>query len=211
MQMFVRASQDERRKPGKPTATSRHPALRKRFVPDLVTTLICPPLNSPYSASKLLARIRNSAIESRLGITDAPLFTSSSTSLPLTIKLLANSRCPLMDTVPGFRSPEGERTLAPTSCTVSEVIEVTGATPGCSASKSVKLRPFSGTAVILRSRDDLTILRVSRFYLKLVFGNDDGVRVLAEPKNDVNFQSAVGVKNDACLSIVSEGWARDLQ
>ena len=50
--------------------------------------------------------------------------------------------------VPGFKSPEGESALAPTSCTVSEVMEVTGATPGWSASRSVKLLPLSGTAVI---------------------------------------------------------------
>ena len=55
-------------------------------MPDLVTTLIWPPLNSPYSASKLFVRMRNSAIESRLGIIAAPMFTSSSTSLPLTMK-----------------------------------------------------------------------------------------------------------------------------
>ena len=83
--------------------------------PDFVMTLICPPLNSPYSASKLLVRIRNSANESRFGIMEVPMFTSSSTSLPLTINALANSRWPLMEIVPGFRSPEGEKTLAPTS------------------------------------------------------------------------------------------------
>ena len=102
----------------------------KWFVPDFVTTLIWPPLNSPYSASKLFVKMRNSAMESRLGMTAAPMLTSSSTSLPLTMKLLANSRWPLMEIVPGFKSPEGERTLAPTSCTVSEVIDVAGATPG---------------------------------------------------------------------------------
>ena len=106
-------------------------------MPDFVTTLIWPPLNSPYSASKLFVRIRNSAMESRFGIIAAPMLTSSSTSLPFTRKLLANSRWPLIEIVPGFKSPEGESALAPTSCTVSEVMDVTGATPGCSASKSV--------------------------------------------------------------------------
>jgi len=53
-----------------------------------------------------------------------------------------------MEIVPGFKSPDGESALAPTSCTVSEVIVVAGTTPGCSASRSVKLRPFSGTPVI---------------------------------------------------------------
>jgi hypothetical protein len=78
------------------------------LVPDFVTTLIWPPLNSPYSASKLLVRIRNSAMESRLGTIAAPMLTSSSTSLPFSTKLLANSRWPLIEMVPGFKSPEGE-------------------------------------------------------------------------------------------------------
>lgn len=33
----------------------------KELVPDFVTTSIWPPLDSPYSASKLLVKIRNSA------------------------------------------------------------------------------------------------------------------------------------------------------
>ena len=81
------------------------------MVPDLVTTLIWPPLNSPYSASKLLVRIRNSAMESRLGTIAVPMLTSSSTSLPFSTKLLANSRWPLIEMVPGFKSPEGENAL----------------------------------------------------------------------------------------------------
>ena len=52
--------------------------------------------------------------------------------------------------LPGFSVPDGSRIVAPTSCTVVEQIEVAGATPGCSDSRSVKLRPFSGTAVICR-------------------------------------------------------------
>ena len=43
-------------------------AMKRRSMPDFVTTVIYPPLNSPYSASKLLVRIRNSAMESRLGM-----------------------------------------------------------------------------------------------------------------------------------------------
>ena len=39
-----------------------------RWLPDLVMTLIWPPLYSPYSASKLLVMMRNSAIASRFGM-----------------------------------------------------------------------------------------------------------------------------------------------
>ena len=53
--------------------------------------------------------------------------------------------------VPGLSVPDGSRMVAPTSCTVLEAIEVAGATPGCSDSRSVKLRPFSGTAAICRA------------------------------------------------------------
>jgi hypothetical protein len=56
------------------------------LLPDLVMTLIWPPLNSPYSASKLLVTMRNSAIASRLGMIAVPAFTSSSASLPFTLK-----------------------------------------------------------------------------------------------------------------------------
>ena len=55
------------------------------------------------------------AIESRLGMMAVPMFTSSSASLPFTMKAFANSRWPLMEMLPGLKLPDGEKKLAPTS------------------------------------------------------------------------------------------------
>ena len=74
-------------------------------------------------------------------MTAAPMLPPSSTSPPFTMKPLADSRMPLTDKLPGFRSPEGENpaSYSPVDC---------GTTPGCSASRSVKERPFRGMEVI---------------------------------------------------------------
>ncbi len=66
-----------------------------------------------------------------------PELTSSSESAPFTMKALANSRCPFTEIVPGFSTPEGSSVVAPTSCTVAEVMDVIGATPACRESRSV--------------------------------------------------------------------------
>ena len=65
------------------------------------------------------------------------MLTSSSTYASVNEKTVG--KFPLAIDRDGARVqiPQGERALAPTSCTVSEVMEVTGATPGWSASKSV--------------------------------------------------------------------------
>jgi len=73
----------------------------------------------------------------------------STTSEPFTVNPLAYSRCPLIEMVPGFKLPEGARKAAPAAWIELPVIVVAGATPGCSASRSVKLLPFSGIASIL--------------------------------------------------------------
>ena len=56
---------------------------------------------------------------------------SSRTSIPFTMKPFADSRCPLMERLPGFASPEGS-TLPVTPAIMTELgsrVE-TGATPG---------------------------------------------------------------------------------
>ena len=76
-------------------------------------------------------------MESRFGMIAVPEFTSSSASLPFTMNAFENSRCPLIEIVPGFSPPEGESALTPTSCCVFDVSDVAGTTPGCSARRSV--------------------------------------------------------------------------
>lgn len=73
------------------------------------------------------------------------MLTVSSTSLPFTTKPLAVSRCPLTDMFPGFRPPDGGVLVTPAISTAFGCCELEGITPGCNASRSVKLRPFSGT------------------------------------------------------------------
>ena len=101
------------------------------LVPDLVTTLICPPLKSPYSASKLLVITRNCSIESRFGMIAATLCTASWASAPFTMNPLAPGRPPSTDWVPGFKLPE---TDPPPGDAVSPLVleyPVIGETPGC--------------------------------------------------------------------------------
>jgi hypothetical protein len=77
------------------------------MAPDLVVTNTCPPLELPYSASKLEVRTRKLSMASRLGTIDVPMFTSSSTSLPFTLNPLEASRWLLMERLPGLASPDG--------------------------------------------------------------------------------------------------------
>ena len=114
-------------------------------VPALVVTSTCPPLEFPYSASKFDVSTRKLSIASRLGTIDVPMFTSSSTSLPLTRKPLDASRCPLMERFPGLASPEGGVEATPVMITAPGCAVFTGTMPGCTAIRSVKLRPLSGT------------------------------------------------------------------
>ena len=69
-----------------------------------VTAFIMAPLNFPYSASNELVINRNSAIESRLGITAVPRFRPSLTSPPFTRKALAVSRWPFTEMLPGGKA-----------------------------------------------------------------------------------------------------------
>ena len=117
-------------------------------VPDLVITSTCPPLELPYSASKFEVSTRKLSIESRLGTIDVPMFTSSSASLPFTRKPFDDSRCPLIERLPGLASPEGGVEATPVIITAPGCAVFIGTIPGCTAIKSVKLRPFSGTSSI---------------------------------------------------------------
>ena len=76
------------------------------------------------------------------------MFTSSSTSLPFTRKPFDDSRCPLMERFPGLASPEGGVVATPVMITAPGCAVFCGTIPGCTAIRSVKLRPFSGTASI---------------------------------------------------------------
>ena len=62
---------------------------------------------------------------------DVPPFIRSCTSLPLTRKLLADSRCPLIDRLPGLSCPDGATApVTPAMMIESACIVVTGITPG---------------------------------------------------------------------------------
>ena len=85
---------------------------------------------------------------SRLGTIEVPMFTSSSTSAPFTRKPFESSRWPLIERFPGFAFPEGGVVATPVITTAPGCAVFTGTIPGCTAIKSVKLRPFSGTLSI---------------------------------------------------------------
>ena len=72
----------------------------------------------------------------------------SSTSAPLTTNPLVVSRCPLTDMLPGLTLPEGEVLVQPDISTALGCCELTGTTPACNASRSVKARPLSGASCI---------------------------------------------------------------
>ena len=87
-------------------------------------------------------------MESRFGMSAVPMLKSSSTVLPLTMKPLFVSRCPLTERLPALRSPEGAVLVHPDMTTALGCRELAGTTPAWRASKSVKLRPFRGTDAI---------------------------------------------------------------
>ena len=109
-----------------------------------------------------------------------PELTSSSASLPLTMNAFENSRWPLIEIVPGFRPPEGESALTPTSCCVLEVSEVAGTTPGCSASKIRVAAAVQGHGGHLRAADHLAHLRIGRFRVNGAFAHRDRFRSVAD-------------------------------
>jgi hypothetical protein len=81
------------------------------------------------------------------------MFTSSSTSLPFTRKPFDASRWPLMERLPGLALPEGGVDATPVMMTAPGCAVFCGTMPGCTAIRSVKLRPFSGTpSIFLASR-----------------------------------------------------------
>ena len=69
------------------------------------------------------------------------MFRPSLTSPPFTRNAFAVSRWPFTETLPADKMPETGR-----SCWIDP--EVAGATPACSPSRSMKLRPFSGSESI---------------------------------------------------------------
>ena len=80
----------------------------------------------------------------------------SCTSIPFTRKPLDDSRWPLMDRLPGFRSPEGSR-LPVTPAMMTELgnkVEI-GATPGWIARRSVIAPSIQRERGDLRTRYDL--------------------------------------------------------
>ena len=116
-------------------------------MPLCVVTWIWPPLWLPSFASKLSVSTLSSAIESSVGTIAMPMFTSSCTLEPFTRKALAVSRWPLTESAPRSRLPEGGVLATPLITTAFGCAELTGTTPVVMASRSVKLRPFSGTFV----------------------------------------------------------------
>ena len=77
-------------------------------------------------------------MESRFGITDVPPFICSCTSTPFTMNPFDDSRCPAMETLPGFKSPDGLMVpVTPAIITEVGVSVLIGLTPGWIASKSV--------------------------------------------------------------------------
>src|SRR5271165_6670450 len=117
--------------------------------------------------------MRNSAIESRFGMIAVPALTSSSASLPFTMNAFENSRCPLMEMVPGLRPPEGESTQ----------ISVAPAIQGHSSHR--------------RAADDFAHLCIGRFCVNGVLAHRDRLRLLANFQYGVNNGRGVRVDGDA--------------
>ena len=83
-------------------------------------------------------------MESRLGMSAAPMLKSSSTLLPLRMKPLLVSRCPLMERLPGLRSPEGDVLVQPDMTTALGCRELAGNDARLKGEQVGKAAPVQG-------------------------------------------------------------------
>ena len=125
------------------------------------------------------------------------MLTSSSTSLPFTRNPLEDSRCPLIERLPGFASPDGGVEATPVMMTAPGCAVFCGTIPGCTAIRSVKLRPFSGTALDLLRVQRLAQLRAGGLGRQSIGRHFNGLRVALNRECDIQIgRRCVGTQDD---------------